>query len=180
MPGDQVSNSNDNKRVLSGETSATPVFDAIRALLDSAGAAYRCVHHEPTLTSEASARARGESIEVGGKALVIKVGDTFRLFVMSAALKADAAAIRSRFGAKKSRFATREELAELTGLVPGSVPPFGRPILPFALYVDESIRRNERIAFNAGSLTDSIILGTTDYLRIAMPDEILSFAAEAG
>lgn len=152
------------------------VFGAIRAMLDEAGITYRCVHHEPTLTSEASAKARGESIEVGGKALLMKVGDAFRLFVISAALKADAAAIRKRFGAKKSRFATREELAELAGLVPGSVPPFGRPILPFELYVDESIRANDRIAFNAGSLTDSIIMPTADYLRVARP-EIFSFAA---
>jgi len=50
------------------------------------------------------------------------------------------------------RFASREELLELTGLVPGSVPPFGRPILPFPLYVDTGIAANDRIAFNAGSL----------------------------
>lgn len=156
-----------------------PVYSAIRALLDEAGATYRCGHHEPTLTSEASALARGEPIDVGGKALVMKIGDAFRILVISAALRADAAAIRKHFGAKKSRFATREELEAMTGLVPGSVPPFGRPVLPFELYVDESIRRNDRIAFNAGSLTDSIILPMADYLRVASPVEIFSFAAEA-
>lgn len=120
--------------------------------------------------------ARGEPIDVGGKALLIKVGESFRLFVLSAALKADAGAIRRRFGVRKSRFATREELHALTGLVPGSVPPFGRPILPFDLFVDESIPANDRIAFNAGSLTDSIILPMADYLRIAQPD-VFSFSA---
>ena len=55
------------------------------------------------------------------------------------------------------------------GLVPGSVPPFGRPILPFELYVDESVTQNDRIAFNAGSLTDSVIMATDDYLRLAKP-----------
>ena len=151
------------------------VFNAIRAMLDEAGAAYRSVHHEPTLTSEASALARGESINVGGKALLMKVGETFRLFVLSAALKADAGAIRRRFGEKKSRFATREELLELTGLVPGSVPPFGAPILPFELFADESIPANDRIAFNAGSLTDSIILPMADYLRLAKP-QVFAFS----
>jgi len=36
--------------------------------------------------------------------------------------------------------------------------------------VDESILGNERIAFNAGSLTDSIIMSVEDYIRIAKPN----------
>ena len=144
-------------------------LDSIRQLLDQHGAGYRDVHHEPTRTSEESARARGEDIRVGGKALLMKVGDVFRLFVLSAACRVDSAAIRQHFGERKTRFATADELRELTGLVPGSVPPFGRPIMPFDLFVDESIASNVRIAFNAGSLTDSIIMSVDDYLLIARP-----------
>ena len=154
------------------------ILDAIRSLLDAHGAAYREVHHEPTYTSEQSAAARGESVRVGGKALLLKVGDDFRLFVLSAALKLDSGAVRKHLGVRTSRFATREELLKLAGLVPGSVPPFGEPILPFALYVDESIADNEKIAFNAGSLTDSIIMPTEDYLRIAGPT-VAQFALPA-
>jgi prolyl-tRNA editing enzyme YbaK/EbsC (Cys-tRNA(Pro) deacylase) len=143
------------------------MLDRIRAWLMAEGVALREVHHEPTRTSEDSARARGEELKVGGKALLLKVDDAFRLFVLSAHRKLDSAAIKQRFGAKKTRFATPGELAELTGLVPGSVPPFGQPILPFPLYVDPSVFENERIAFNAGSLTDSIIMPISDYRRLA-------------
>ncbi len=97
------------------------------------------------------------------------MNDTLKLFVLSAARQLDSNAIKQRFGAKKTRFATADELRELTGLVPGSVPPFGQPVLPFELYVDESILENEKIAFNAGSLTDSIIMLVQDYERIAKP-----------
>lgn len=154
----------------------TTILQSIRGLLDEQGVAYREVSHQPTRTSEESARARGESVSIGGKALLLKVGEDFRLFVLSAALKLDSAAVRTRLRQRKTRFATRAELAELTGLVPGSVPPFGEPILPFRLFVDESITRNDKIAFNAGSLTDSIIMLAEDYLRIARP-EIFKFAA---
>ncbi len=154
---------------------AQSVLEKIRELLRSNDIPFREVHHEPTRTSEESARARGESIEVGGKALLMKTGDVFRLFVLSAALKANSGAIRERFGAKKGRFATPEELKEMTGLVPGCVPPFGEPVLPFELYVDESITRNEKIAFNAGSLTDSIVMSVSDYLRVAKPQAVFSF-----
>src|SRR5580692_8894874 len=139
------------------------LLDKIRAWLAAEGIAFREVRHEPTRTSEDSARARGEELRVGGKALLVKVDDNYRLFVLSADRKLDSAAVKRRFEARKIRFATPEELAQLTGLVPGSVPPFGQPLLPFPLYVDPSVFANERIAFNAGSLTDSIVMAASDY-----------------
>jgi Ala-tRNA(Pro) deacylase len=145
------------------------VLERIRELLCSAGIAFREVEHEPTRTSEESARARSEELKVGGKALLLKIDDTFRLFVLSAARRSDSGAIKRHFGAKRQRFATAEELSEMTGLTPGAVPPFGRPILPFDLFVDNSVLENERIAFNAGLLTHSIIMNVQDYLRVAQP-----------
>ena len=153
------------------------IHTSIREWLQRESVAFREVHHEPTRTSEESARARGEELRVGGKALLIKVDADFRLFVLSADRKLDSGLIRTRFGAKKSRFASAEELMELTGLVPGSVPPFGAPILPFQLYTDPSVFENQRIAFNAGSLTDSVIMGIDDR-RLAKP-EIFAFASAA-
>jgi len=144
-----------------------PKLSLILELLDGEGITYRRISHEPTRTSEDSARARGEALETGGKALLLKAGEDFSVFVLSAALKLDSQAVKKRLGVKSLRFATADELMDLTGLVPGSVPPFGEPVLPFPLFVDESIEANDRIAFNAGSLTDSVVLRTVDYLRVA-------------
>ena len=79
--------------------------------------------------------------------------------------------------AKKTRFARPDELLELTGLVPGSVPPFGRPILDFDLFVDPSLQQNKYISFNAGSLTNSIRMNLEDYMRIAQA-EVFDFVQE--
>lgn len=152
------------------------VRERIEVLLDGERIPYRGLHHEPTRASEESAKARGEELKNGGKSLLLKVGDEFRLFTFSAALALDSRTLKERFATRYVRFATKEELLELTGLVPGSVPPFGRPVLPFDLHVDESIVANERIAFNAGSLTDSIIMVVPDYLRAAKPT-VFRFAA---
>jgi prolyl-tRNA editing enzyme YbaK/EbsC (Cys-tRNA(Pro) deacylase) len=156
-----------------------PVLQAIRDLLRREGIAFREVQHAPTYTSEESAKARGEDVRIGGKAILMKTDDIFRLFVVSAARKIDSGAIKRHFGLKKLRFATADELRELTGLVPGSVPPFGEPVLPFELFVDPSVLENDRIAFNAGSLTDSIILATADYQQVARP-VVFEFALPAG
>src|ERR1700722_18865643 len=153
----------------------SPPLDRIRVWLAAESVLFRQIHHAPTRTSEESALARGEELRVGGKALLIKVDDVFRLFVLSADRKLDSAAVKRQFSARKTRFATPEELANLTGLVPGSVPPFGQPVLPFPLYVDPSVFANERIAFNAGSLTDSIVMQVSDYRRLAGP-EVFVFA----
>jgi prolyl-tRNA editing enzyme YbaK/EbsC (Cys-tRNA(Pro) deacylase) len=42
-------------------------------------------------------------------------------------------------------------------------------VLPFELFVDQALMDNERIAFNAGTLTDSIVLRLADYLAVAQP-----------
>jgi Ala-tRNA(Pro) deacylase len=152
------------------------VLDNIRELLTREDVPFREVHHEPTFTSEESARARGEELRVGGKALLMRGDADFALFVLPADRKVDSGAIRRELHLGKLRFASREELAELTGLVPGCVPPFGPPILPFPLYIDSAIESNDRIAFNAGSLTDSMIIPIADYLRFARPSKIFAFS----
>lgn len=70
-------------------------------------------------------------------------------------------------------------MLEQTGLVPGSVPPFGRPILPLDLYVDAGVPDLPRVAFNAASLIDSLVLATADYLRVAQPAAVYAFGVRA-
>jgi Ala-tRNA(Pro) deacylase len=168
-----------NGIAIRGTLVANPtVLDSIRRLLNDHDAPYREVHHVPTRTSTEAASARGESIKIGGKAIVAKVGAEFKLFVCSAERRIRSRVICKHFGAARFRFATRDELHELTGLVPGCIPPFGRPILPLDLYLDESILENERIAFNAGSLTDSIIMSRERYVEIANPLDRFSFSKQ--
>jgi prolyl-tRNA editing enzyme YbaK/EbsC (Cys-tRNA(Pro) deacylase) len=153
-----------------------PVLQSILGLLERSGVDYRHLTHEPTPTSEDAARVRGEPLALGGKALVIKAADRHVLLVISAARRLDSAKLRKTLGAKRTRFATAEELHDLTGLVPGAVPPFGEPVLSLPLYVDASVLGNDRIAFNAGSLTDSIIMSVDDYRRIASIEQVIDVA----
>jgi Ala-tRNA(Pro) deacylase len=146
------------------------ILDAIREVLATRGVPFQEKQHPPTATSEESARARGEELGVGAKALVLRTDDVFRLFVLPADRKLDSKKVKQQLKVKSVRFATPEELHEQTGLVPGAVPPFGPPILPFELFADSSIGvRYARVAFNAGSLTDSIIMSAADWQIIASP-----------
>ncbi len=146
-------------------------LEKIRNHLNAAGISYREVQHEPTRTSEESAAARGEDMRIGAKALLLKTDDVFRLFVLPADRKMNSNAIRRHLGVGKTRFATVEELHSMVDLVPGCVPPFGEPILPFKLYADNSIgKETDKVAFNAGLLTHSIIMPASDWLELAKPE----------
>jgi prolyl-tRNA editing enzyme YbaK/EbsC (Cys-tRNA(Pro) deacylase) len=153
------------------------IYKNIKKLLEEHSVMFQEMHHGPTRTSADSANARGEDIGIGGKALVLKVGDSFKLFVLSASRKISSSKIKDYFHVKRTRFATPEELLKITGLVPGSVPPFGNPITGLELYVDPSIIKNERIAFNAGSLTDSIVMKVKDYEKLVSP-VVFDFSSE--
>ena len=148
------------------------VLERIRGLLLSAGVVFKEIAHAPTHTSEESARVRGESLAVGAKALLLKTDDVFRLFVLPADRQLDAKKVKQQLAVRSVRFATKEELLELTGLVPGAVPPFGRPVLPFELYGDVGIGSTEdKVAFNAGALTTSIVMKASDWKAVARPVE---------
>src|SRR5579875_3072319 len=91
------------------------------------------VKHEPTYTSAESAAARGEELGVGAKTLLLRTDETLRLSVLPADRKLDSGAVKRELAVRRIRLATPQELRELTGLVPGSVPPCGEPVLPFEL-----------------------------------------------
>jgi prolyl-tRNA editing enzyme YbaK/EbsC (Cys-tRNA(Pro) deacylase) len=149
---------------------ADEILSRIRSALRQSGCTFREVEHPPTFTSEESAKARGEELGVGAKALLLRTDNTFRLFVLPADRKLESGAVKRELKVKNVRFATPEELLELAGLVPGSVPPFGEPILPFELFADVGVgARYDRIAFNAGALTVSIIMSATDWEALAKP-----------
>ena len=148
-------------------------------MLSPAGVAFKEISHAPTHTSEESARVRGESLAVGAKALLLKTDEGFRPFVLLADRQLDTKRIKQELKVKSTRFATSEELLDLTGLVPGSVPPFGSPILPFELYGDIAIGTVEdKVAFNAGSLTLSIVMKASDWKTVAQAGPVFFCQSE--
>jgi Ala-tRNA(Pro) deacylase len=165
--------------MLEGNRMTDRVLESIRELLSREGVDYKEICHAPAATSEESARVRGESLAVGAKALLLKTDEVFRLFVLSADLQLDAKRVKQELTIRSVRFANRDELLELTGLVPGSVPPFGFPVLPFELYGDTAIGSVEdKVAFNAGSLTSSIVMTASDWKTVAKPVQF-SFAKQS-
>ncbi|MCR9204424.1 MAG: hypothetical protein NXH75_07600 [Halobacteriovoraceae bacterium] len=141
------------------------IHQKIVSFLNEYDILYSSLTHDPTPTCEESAAARGEDIKIGGKTLLLKDRNDFRLFVLSAAKSFDSQKARKLLRSPKLRFASKDELKDLVGVDSGALPPFGRPLIPFDLYIDPSILDNDKIAFNAGLLTCSFIMNTQDWFN---------------
>jgi len=146
-----------------------PLTTKIINYLNDHGIGYVERNHAPATTCVDSAQMRGESMDIGGKALFMKANEKFSLFVLSASKQVNSNRVRKILKSQKVRFATHDELRELVGVEKGALPPFGRPVLPYDLYLDESILQNSKIAFNVGMLTKSLILNLEDYLSVVRP-----------
>ena len=153
------------------------VEDRIRALLDARHIGYRVVDHAPVSSAEDAAMLRGTPLGIGGKAIVMKLERIgFAALAVRADRRVDGKALRRALGIQRYRFATAQELAALTGLVPGEVPPFGRPVLELPLYVDTALASGEEIAFTVGRRDRSFVLATADWLAAASPDAIVEIS----
>ena len=143
-------------------------FEKLKKYLEENHISYEYKEHEEVRTSEEAARARGEDIKIGAKAMILKADEKFVMLVLSAAKKIDSKKVKEILGVKSLRFATPEEVTQLTGCVPGGVPPFAN-IFGLDLIVDKTIPQNEFMAFNAGERTKSLKLKTKDYLELLKP-----------
>jgi Ala-tRNA(Pro) deacylase len=144
------------------------VFERVEQKLTAAGIAFGVLRHAPVYTSEEAAAVRGVPLASGAKALVVKAGEGFALLVVPADRKLDSKKARVALGARSLRFATREEVEQLTGLQPGSIPPFGS-LFGLATTCDPALRDNETINFNAGDHSVSVSMTCADYLAAEQP-----------
>jgi Ala-tRNA(Pro) deacylase len=144
------------------------VFDRVEAFLRQHGVLFDVLRHEPVYTSQQAAEIRGTPLSSGAKALVCKGDEQFVMFVLPADRKLANKAIRGTLGWRKLRFATPEEVLTLTGLKPGSIPPFGS-LFNLPTLCDARLAENEKINFNAGDHGISVSMTYADYVRAENP-----------
>lgn len=146
------------------------VFERLKDKLTAAEVPFTVSQHEPVFTSEQAAAVRGVALGSGAKALVVKAGERFVMLVVPADRKLDSKKARASLGVKAIRFATKEEVLELTGLQPGSIPPFGS-LFNLPTYVDPALAAHPSINFNAGDHTISIQMTHADFVKVEQAGE---------
>ena len=156
------------------------ISETILNLLKEKNSKFVYFEHEPSGPSNLSREIRaknGYPDAVGAKALVLVVtfsGNIKRnvLAVLPGHKQLDKKKLKNIFkDMKEFRFATQEELLKLTGLVPGSVPPFGKPVLDLDVFIlDKNLEIEKQIGFNVARLDASIVMDFQEYFKTVKPD----------
>jgi len=160
----------DKLEIQKGETEVTK--KAIE-MLRSKGISFEKLEHQPVTTSSAAAGARGSRLSQGAKAIIVKANEQFYHLIISASLPLDNNKLRKVLGTRRVRFATPEELSELTGCMPGAVPPFGN-LFGLPVLMDNALLEEETVYFNCGSHTVSLRMSRPD-LELATEAQIVDF-----
>ncbi len=136
---------------------------------------FETFEHEPVRTSEEAAKIRhGYSLHQGAKALIIRVKKSekdkrFVMLVIPGDSRFDAEKVKKLFEAKDIRFATEEEVKQVTnGIEPGGVPPFGN-LFGLEVVADSTLFDNQKIIFNAGDRRFSIAMESADFKKLVGP-----------
>ncbi len=153
----------------------------VEALLARSGLSYTVLAHAPIRSAEHAALLRGTPLEIGGKALVMKLERLgFAVVVVGGDRRLDGRALRAGLGIQRYRFARLDELRALTGLAPGGVPPFGAPVFDLPLIADAALLAQGEIAFTLGSPSRSVRMGVVDWSRVARPARVVALSAPPG
>ncbi len=129
---------------------------------------YQLYEHEPVYTSQQAATVRDVELKTGCKSMVLKTKNgKFVLANIAADRKIDLKKLEKLVGSKL-RFATKEEVLQVTNCEAGSVPPFGK-LFGLPTFLDESVLENDFINFNIGVLTKSVKIRKQDLLKITEP-----------
>ena len=169
-----------------------PITEKIKELLTENNSWFETFEHEPVRTSEEASKVRpGYTADHGAKAIITRVkkpgkakstivdrptqtesefrGKFFVMFVLQGSKKFDTGKIKEQFGLTEVRFATEEEVSQITGgILPGGVPPFGN-LFGLTVYADNGLIQQEKIVFNAGDRSFSVGMKTRDYVKIVRP-----------
>lgn len=144
------------------------VYEAIVKDLTKAGVAYETYTHKEVTTSEEAATVRNTPIGWGAKAIVMFADGNPVMVVLAGDTKVDMKAFKHLYTVRDLRMAKPEEVEAVTGTVIGAVPPFGH-LFHIPLYMDEGVRKNETVVFNAGLRTKSVMMGREAYESVAHP-----------
>ena len=89
--------------------------------------------------------------------------------VVPASRHVDLAKLADTAGAKQATLATEEEFQQLfPGCEVGAMPPFGN-LYDMDVYVDDMLREDDDIVFNAGSHVQVVRMEYEDYQRLVQP-----------
>lgn len=141
----------------------------LKEFLDSQNVKYLTISHSTAFTAQevaASAHIPGKEL---AKTVMLKLNGKLVMAVLPASYKVDLELLKKATGAPEAEVASEQEFQ---GVFPecetGAMPPFGN-LYQIDVFVDQRLREDEEISFNAGSHTELIKMSYGDFERLVNP-----------
>jgi len=148
----------------------------LKEFLDSQNVKYVNISHSAAYTAQeiaASAHIPGQEL---AKTVMVRLDGNLAMAVLPASYKVDLNALKQATRMNQVELAGEQEFrSQFPECELGAMPPFGN-LYDLQVYVDQSLTKDDTIAFNAGSHTELIKLSYKDFESLVRP-KILKFAA---
>ncbi len=147
----------------------------LREFLDANQVRYTTITHSAAFTAQGIAALTHIPGKELAKTVIVRMDDDFAMAVLPASHQVDLSALKAATGAAEVRLATETEFMDLfPDCELGAMPPFGN-LYDMAVYVDESLEKDDVIAFNACSHKQLVQLSYDDFVHLVRP-MVLKFA----
>jgi Ala-tRNA(Pro) deacylase len=142
----------------------------VREFLDKEGVSYEVLAHERAFTAQGVAAALHVSGWTLAKPVILRTTEgRLVMAVLTGAQTVNLRAAAALVGAEVELAQEKEFVPNFPGCEAGAEPPFGN-LYGLPVYVDEALRRDPEIVFNAGTHTEAIRMKYADYERLVGPD----------
>jgi Ala-tRNA(Pro) deacylase len=141
----------------------------MRQFLDSFGVKYVTISHSPAFTAADTAKSAHVVAQELAKVVMVKIDDRMAMVVLPANRVVDLEKLAEITAADSIRLANEREFNDLfPECEHGAMPPFGN-LYAIPVYADETLRKDEEIAFNAGSHSELVKMSYRDWEKAVNP-----------
>jgi len=156
-------------RPRTGREPTMPILTNLREFLDANRVTYEVRSHRTAFTAQEVAAAEHIPGREMAKVVMVRDGREYLMTVLPAPEHLDLERLEKATGRTGLRIATEAQFAGLfPGCEPGAMPPFGN-LYGLPVWVDESLTRDDEIAFNAGNHEQTVHMRYADFARLVQP-----------
>jgi len=143
--------------------------DRLKKFLEENDVRFVTIKHSPAYTAhEVAALAHVPGKDMA-KTVMVKLDGTMAMVVLPAPDHVSVRRLKEFSGAEKVELASEDEFADIFPKCEvGAMPPFGN-LWDMDVFVDQHLREDEEIVFNAGNHTEVVRLPYADFERLVKP-----------
>jgi Ala-tRNA(Pro) deacylase len=151
--------------------------ERLESHLDQNHIAYSLILHGPTPSAQVAASLMHLPGKAVAKSVALCTREHVLLAILPASYRINFEKLSAVVGDKVQMLEQEKCNEEFPDCETGAIPPFGE-LYDVPVFLDAALAEDAEIVFGAGTLSESVRMGSADFVRIVKP-KICSFAEES-